>query len=42
MKDRFIKANGDKSWDEFIQMQRVAIDHSWSELLFYHPELSSK
>ncbi len=42
MKDRFIKANGEKSWDEFIQLQRSAVDHSWSELLFYHPELSSK
>jgi hypothetical protein len=42
MKERFIKANGDKSWDEYIQMQRNAIDHSWSELLFYRKELSSK
>lgn len=42
MKDRYIKANGDKSWDEFTQMQRTAIDHSWSELLFYDAKLSSK
>jgi hypothetical protein len=42
MKDRFIKANGEKSWDEYIQMQRNAIDHSWSELLFYDAKLSSK
>lgn len=42
MKERFIKANGDKSWDEFTQMQRTAIDNSWSELLFYNAKLSSK
>lgn len=42
MKDRFIKANGDKSWDEFTQMQRNAINNSWGEMLFYRKELSSK
>lgn len=42
MKERYIKANGDKSWDEFIQMQRTGIDHTWSELLFYNAKLSSK
>ena len=42
MKERYMQANGDKSWDDFIKGQRNAIDHSWSELLFYHPELSSK
>jgi len=42
LKERFIKANGDKSWDEFTQMQRTAIDHSWSELLFYEAKLGSK
>lgn len=42
LKERYTKANGDKSWDEFVQMQRNAIDHSWSELLFYQAKLSSK
>jgi hypothetical protein len=42
MKERFSQANGDKSWDGFVQAQRNSIDHSWSELLFYHKELSSK
>lgn len=42
MKERFIKSHGDKSWDEFIQLQRNAVDHSWSELLFYNAKLSSK
>jgi len=42
MKDRFIKANGDKSWDEFTQLQRNALSHTWSEMLFYRKELSSK
>ena len=42
MKERFIQANGDGSWDDFIKLQKNAVDHSWSELLFFHPELSSK
>jgi hypothetical protein len=42
MKDRYIQANGEGSWDEYMKMQRNSIDHSWSELLFFHPELSSK
>lgn len=41
-KERYIKANGDKSWDEFLQTQRMGLDKTWSELLFYHAELSSK
>lgn len=42
MKERYIQANGDNSWDDFVKWQRNAVDHSWSELLYYHPELSSK
>lgn len=42
LKDRYSKENGNKSWDEFIQMQRIAINNSWSELLFFHAKLSSK
>lgn len=42
MKERFIQANGDGSWDDFLKLQKNAVDHSWSELLFYKKELSSK
>jgi hypothetical protein len=42
MKERFVQANGDKSWDDFIKAQKNSIDHSWSELLFFHADLSSK
>jgi len=42
MKERYIQANGEGSWDEFMKTQRNAIDHAWSEFLFFHPELSSK
>ncbi|GAC1420607.1 MAG: hypothetical protein NVS1B13_19000 [Flavisolibacter sp.] len=42
MKERFTAANGEGSWDSFIQGQRMAVDHSWSELLYVHPDLSSK
>lgn len=42
MKERYTQANGENSWDAFTKGQRNTIDHSWSELLFYHPELSSK
>ena len=42
MKERFMLANGDKSWEDYIKSIRTMIDHSWSELLFFHPELSSK
>jgi hypothetical protein len=42
MKERYMSANGDKSWDDYIKTIRNAVDHSWSELLFFHKELSSK
>lgn len=42
MKDRYKMANGDNSWDDYVKGIRTAVDHSWSELLFYHAELSSK
>ena len=41
-KERYIQANGDKSWDDYVKANRNMIDHSWSELLFYHADLSSK
>ena len=41
-KDIYSQANGENSYDEFVKNNRMMIDHSWSELLFYHPGLSSK
>jgi hypothetical protein len=40
MKDRYNEANGIGAWDAYTQSVRNMVDHSWSEMLFYHPELS--
>ncbi|MEP6616834.1 MAG: hypothetical protein ABJA57_09660 [Ginsengibacter sp.] len=42
MKERYTTANGEGSWMAYQQSLRNMIDHSWSEMLFYHPELGSK
>lgn len=42
MKERFTTANGENSWEDYTKGIRTAVDHSWSELLFFHKELSSK
>lgn len=42
MKERYTLANGENSWEAYIKSTKDIVDHSWSELLFYHPELSSK
>ena len=42
MKERYEKANGEGSWARYQQSLRTMIDHSWSELLFYKADLSSK
>ena len=42
MKERFTAANGEGSWDSYLQLQRTAVDHAWSEMLYVHPELGSK
>ncbi|MCW3108099.1 MAG: hypothetical protein JWQ09_2605 [Segetibacter sp.] len=41
-KERFDAANGDGSWVSFQQTLKTGLDHSWSEILFYEPKLSSK
>ena len=41
-KDRYKAANGDSAWDDYVKAIRNMVDHSWSELLFFHKELSSK
>jgi hypothetical protein len=42
MKERYEKANGAGSWDGYMQSLRTAVDRTWSELLFFKAELSSK
>ena len=42
MKERYNQANGENAWDTYVQGVKNTVDHSWSELLFFHPELSSK
>jgi hypothetical protein len=42
MKERYESANGSGSWDNYNQLIRTAVDHSWSELLFLKKDLSSK
>lgn len=42
MKERYNATNGENAWDTYLKGVRNSVDNSWSELLFYHPELSSK
>jgi hypothetical protein len=42
MKERYTQANGENSWEDYIKGLKNVVDHSWSELLFFHPELGSK
>jgi hypothetical protein len=41
-KERYNAANGEGSWAAYIQSIKDAVDHTWSEILYYHPELSTK
>ncbi len=41
-KGRFEKANGEDSFDEYLETVREYLRDSWSELLFYRADLSSK
>ena len=40
--ERYNEANGAGSWDAFLKAYEDAVEKRWSELLIYHPELSSK
>lgn len=42
MKERYEKSNGEGSWTKYQESLRTMVDHSWSELLTYKPELSTK
>jgi hypothetical protein len=41
-KERYERANGEDSFDNFMEMIREYLNDAWSELLFYRADLSSK
>jgi hypothetical protein len=41
-KDRYEAANGEDSYEDFLDVLREYLTDSWSELLFYRADLSSK
>jgi hypothetical protein len=41
-KERFEATNGEGSYENYLESVSKYTDHSWSELLFLRPELSSK
>jgi len=41
-KSRYEKANGEDSFDRYVEMLQEYLKDSWSELLFYRADLSSK
>jgi len=41
-KERYEKANGEDSFDKYIDVLREYLNDAWSELLFYRADLSSK
>ena len=41
-KSRYEKANGEDSFDKYVELLREYLNDSWSELLFYRADLSSK
>ena len=41
-KSRYEKANGEDSFDDFVDVLREYLSDSWSELLFFRADLSSK
>jgi hypothetical protein len=41
-KERYEKANGEDSFDNYLEILREYLTDAWSELLFYRAELSSK
>ena len=41
-KDRYEKANGEDSFEDFLDILREYLTDAWSELLFYRADLSSK
>jgi hypothetical protein len=41
-KERYEATNGEGSYENYMESLKQYVDHSWSELLFARPELSSK
>ena len=41
-KERYEKANGEDSFDHYLEVLREYLSESWSELLFYRADLGSK
>ncbi len=41
-KERYEKANGEDSFDHYLEVLREYLNESWSELLFFRADLSSK
>ena len=41
-KERYEKANGEDSFDHYLEVLREYLNESWSELLFYRADFSSK
>jgi hypothetical protein len=41
-KSRYEKANGEDSFEDFLDVLREYLTDAWSELLFYRADLSSK
>ena len=41
-KERFESANGEGSYENFLEKINESSDNSWSEMLFYRPDLSAK
>jgi len=42
IKERYEAANGEDSWDDYFDNIKTSVESSWSELLFYRADLSSK
>ena len=42
IKERYEAANGEDSWDDYFDSLKTSVESSWSELLFYRADLSSK
>jgi len=42
MKERYEAVNGEDSWDHYYDLLKTCVEKSWSELLYYRADLSSK
>jgi hypothetical protein len=42
IKERYEAVNGEDSWDKYYDMLKTCVEKTWSELLYYRADLSSK